>query len=33
MLHNIMDKYIITYLNNILMFIDGKLNQHKKYIK
>ena len=32
-LHDIMDKYVMAYLNNILMFIDKKFNQHKKHIK
>ena len=33
MLHDIMDEYIVAYLDNILMFIDKKFDQHKKYIK
>ena len=33
MLHDIMDKYVMAYLNNILMFIDKKFDQHKEYIK
>ena len=33
MLHNIIDKYVMAYLDNILMFIDKKFNQHKKHIK
>ena len=32
-LHDIMDEYVMAYLNDILMFIDGKLNQYKKHIK
>ena len=26
MLHDIMDKYVMAYLNNILMFINKKFN-------
>ena len=33
MLHDIMNEYVITYLNNILIFINKKFNQYKKYIK
>ena len=33
MLHDIMDKYVVAYLDNILIFIDGGFNQHKEYIK
>ena len=33
MLYDIMNKYIITYLDNILMFINGKFNQYKEHVK
>ena len=32
-LHDIMDKYVMAYLDDILMFIDGRFNQHKEHIK
>ena len=32
-LYDIINKYIITYLDNILMFTNEKFNQHKKHIK
>ena len=32
-LHDIMDEYVITYLNNILIFINRGLNQHKEHVK
>ena len=32
-LHDIMDEYVMAYLDNILMFINKKFNQHKKHIK
>ena len=28
-----MNEYIIVYLDNILVFIDGELEKHKKHVK
>ena len=32
-LHNIINEYVMAYLNNILMFINGRFNQHKEHVK
>ena len=32
-LHDILNEYIIAYLNDILIFIDEELEKHKEYVK
>ena len=32
-LHDIMDEYVVAYLDDILVFTDGGLDQHKEHVK
>ena len=32
-LYDIINKYVVAYLNNILIFTDKRFNQHKEHIK
>ena len=33
MLRNILDIFVIVYFNNIIIYFQGTLTEHKKYIK